>query len=84
MGEIKRELFRSGEVRVLVVCSPEVGEHPWVPLHLENALTSMGTSPYLNNSLLIFSILSHFVEKKYFHGNLGTYKIGNVPHNIHT
>jgi len=42
----------------------------------------MGTSPYLNNSLLIFSILSLFVEKKYFHGNLGTYKIGNVPYTI--
>jgi hypothetical protein len=32
-----------------------------------------------NNSLLMFSLLSHFIEKKYFHGNMGTYKIGGAP-----
>jgi hypothetical protein len=30
-----------------------------------------GTSPYINNSLFISSFLSHFLEKKYFHGNVG-------------
>jgi hypothetical protein len=25
------------------------------------------------------SLLSHFIEKKYFHGNMGTYKIGGTP-----
>jgi hypothetical protein len=39
----------------------------------------MGTSAYINNSLSISSLLSHFVEKKYFHGNMGTYKIGELP-----
>jgi hypothetical protein len=29
--------------------------------------------------LFISSLLSHFVEKKYFHGNMGTYKIGGAP-----
>jgi hypothetical protein len=38
-----------------------------------------GTSPSINNSLLISSFLSHFVEKKYFHRNMGTYKIGELP-----
>jgi hypothetical protein len=33
--------------------------------------------PYLNNSLLISSLLlSWLVEKEYFHGNMKTYKIG--------
>jgi hypothetical protein len=40
---------------------------------------STRTSPYVNNSLFISSLLSHFVEKKYFHGNMGTYKIGGAP-----
>jgi hypothetical protein len=44
----------------------------------ENAL-SMGNSPYINNSLFISSFFSHFLEKKYFHGNVGTYKIGGDP-----
>jgi hypothetical protein len=39
----------------------------------------VGTSTYINNSLFISSLLSHFVEKKYFHGNMGTYKIGELP-----
>jgi hypothetical protein len=39
----------------------------------------MGTSPYVNNSIFISSLLSHFLEKKYFHGNVGTYKIGGDP-----
>jgi hypothetical protein len=42
--------------------------------------TSTGTSPCVNNSLFISSLLSHFVEKKYFHGNMQTYKIwGGLP-----
>jgi hypothetical protein len=39
----------------------------------------MGTSPYVNNSVFISLPFSHFIEKKYFHGNMGTYKIGGVP-----
>jgi hypothetical protein len=38
-----------------------------------------GTSLYVNNSLFISSLPSPFVEKKYFHGNVGTYKIGGAP-----
>jgi hypothetical protein len=41
---------------------------------------SMGTwerwrgsgEPYTNNSLFISSLLSNFIKKKYFHGNMGT------------
>jgi hypothetical protein len=46
---------------------------------------STGTSLYINNSLFTYyvlfisSLLSHFVEKKYFHGNMGTDKIGGAP-----
>jgi len=32
----------------------------------------MGTSPYVNNSLSISSLLSRFVGKNYFHGNVGS------------
>jgi hypothetical protein len=39
----------------------------------------MGTSPYVNNSLLISLVLSQFIEKKYVHGNMGTYKFGELP-----
>jgi hypothetical protein len=39
----------------------------------------METSPYVNNSLFISLLLSHFVKKKYFHGSMGTYKIGGSP-----
>jgi hypothetical protein len=39
----------------------------------------MGTSPFANNSLLISWLLSRFVEKKYFYGNVGTYEIGDLP-----
>jgi hypothetical protein len=39
----------------------------------------MGTSPYVNNSFLISSVLSQFIEKKYFYGNMGTYKFGELP-----
>jgi hypothetical protein len=38
----------------------------------------MRTSPCVNNSLLITSLLSYFIESKYFHGNMGTYKIGEL------
>jgi hypothetical protein len=36
-------------------------------------------SLYINNSLFISSLLSHFIETKYFHGNMGTYKIEGAP-----
>jgi hypothetical protein len=36
------------------------------------------TSPDVNNSLSISSLLSRFVGKKYFHGNVGTYEIGEL------
>jgi hypothetical protein len=49
-------------------CSQTLGEH-----------TSIGTSPYVNNSFLISLLLSHFVERKYFQRNMGTYKIGELP-----
>jgi hypothetical protein len=38
---------------------------------------SRGTSPYVYNSLFSL-LLSCFLEKKYFHGNVGTYKIGEL------
>jgi len=41
--------------------------------------TSIGSSPYVNNSLFISLLLSCFVEKKYFLGNVGTYmKLGEL------
>jgi hypothetical protein len=36
-------------------------------------------SPYINNYLFFSSFLSFFIKKKYFHGNMGTYKIGGIP-----
>jgi hypothetical protein len=36
-------------------------------------------TPYVNNSFFVSSLLSYFIEKKYFHGIMGTYKIGGVP-----
>jgi hypothetical protein len=33
----------------------------------------------LNNSLFVSSLFSHLVEKKYFHENMGTYKIEGAP-----
>jgi hypothetical protein len=39
----------------------------------------MRTSPYGNNPHTISWVLSCFIEKKYFHGNVGTYKIGGAP-----
>jgi hypothetical protein len=41
-------------------------------------IMSTGTSPYVNNSLFISSPF-RFIKRKYFHGNMGTYKIGGVP-----
>ncbi len=35
--------------------------------------------PYGNNSGLIFSILSCLLKKEYFHGNVRTYQIGELP-----
>jgi hypothetical protein len=40
---------------------------------------STRTSPYVNNSVFISLLLSHLIEKKYFHGNTGTYKTGGAP-----
>jgi hypothetical protein len=39
----------------------------------------MGTSSFANNSLLISWLVSRFVEKKYFCGNVGTHEIGELP-----
>jgi len=35
---------------------------------------SSGTSPGVDNSLFVSWLISRFVEKKYFYGNVGTYK----------
>jgi hypothetical protein len=42
---------------------------------------STGTPPLsINNTLFISSLLSRFIrKKKYFPGNMGTYKIGGAP-----
>ncbi len=42
--------------------------------------TSTRTSPYIT----ILFVFPHFVEKKYTHGNVGTYKIGGTPPSIIT
>jgi hypothetical protein len=77
--------FVVGEVPVQVL-SPEGGALESVsPRGCSQTLekcTSTGTSPCVNNSLFISSLLSHFVEKKYFHGNIETYKIGGISPSI--
>jgi hypothetical protein len=40
---------------------------------------SVGTSPHINNSLFISWLFSCSIKKKYFHRNVGTYKIGGAP-----
>jgi hypothetical protein len=65
-----------GEVLIRVY-SPEGGAQPRSQTSRE--CTSMGTSPYIKNSLFISLLLSCFTEKKYFHGNIKTYKIRGVP-----
>jgi hypothetical protein len=40
---------------------------------------SIGTSPYINNSLFISSLLSWSIEKEYLHGKMGTYEVGGAP-----
>jgi hypothetical protein len=43
---------------------------------------SMGTSLYINNSLFISSLLSHFVEKKYISMGMWEHiKLGEIPLN---
>jgi hypothetical protein len=45
----------------------------------------MGTWEHikLTNSLFLFPcFFTHFVEEKYFHGNMGTYQIGRASPNI--
>jgi hypothetical protein len=37
-GNQKRELFMLWEDLPIFVCSPEIWEHPWVPLPQENTL----------------------------------------------
>jgi hypothetical protein len=57
------------------VCSPEGGSLKDVSMRVFPNLRR--TEEYRNlpswNSVFIFSVLSHFIEKKYFHGNVGTY-----------
>jgi hypothetical protein len=54
-------------------------------VYIEPNIKPTNISPYINNPLFTYyilfisSLLSHFVEKKYFHGNMGTYKIGGAP-----
>jgi hypothetical protein len=38
-----------------------------------------GNLPLCKQLSFYFLLLSHFIEKKYFHGNMGTYKIGGTP-----
>jgi hypothetical protein len=61
------------------VCSLEGGApEGGVPKPQENA--RVWEPPLnINNSLLISSLFSCFIEKKYLHGNVGTYKIGEFP-----
>jgi hypothetical protein len=40
---------------------------------------NIGTSPYINNPLFISLLFFRFLKTKYFHRNLGTYKIGGAP-----
>ncbi len=42
---------------------------------------SMGASPYITTLFLFphFFPVLYLVEKKYFHGNVRTYKIGGTP-----
>jgi hypothetical protein len=39
---------------------------------------TIGTCHYVNNSLSISKLLSHFIDKGNFHRNVGTYKIGGA------
>jgi len=66
---LKCVLLREGHLRTWAQrCSQTSGER-----------TSTRTSPYINNSIFTSSLLYYFIEKKYFHGNVGTYKIGELP-----
>jgi hypothetical protein len=69
---IRVVLLREGHLRACAQgCSPTSGEH-----------MSMRTSPYVNNSLFISLLPSHLEEKKYFHRNMGTYKIREAPSSV--
>jgi len=64
------------------VCSLEGGAPMGVSLRMFPNVRRecMSTwTPYVNNSSFVSSLLSYFIEKKYFHGIMGTYKIGGVP-----
>jgi len=50
------------------------GSGTWGCFWTSGEHTSTGTSLYINNSLLISSLLSCFAKEKYFHGNVGTDK----------
>jgi hypothetical protein len=61
------------------VGSPERGALKGMSPRVFPNLKYRNTSPSVSNSLFISSFLSHFIEKSYFHGNVGTYKIGGAP-----
>jgi hypothetical protein len=78
----KRDTKVVGEVQ-LRVCSPEGRAPEGVSLRVfpnlkENAQV-WEPSPSVNNSLFVSSLFPHFAKKKYFHENVGTYKIGGAP-----
>ncbi len=53
------------------MCSPEGAVPKGLPKPQENTLIKQLPFYFLASSC--------FVEKKYFHGNVGTYKIGGAP-----
>jgi hypothetical protein len=62
--------------------SPERGALMGVnPRVFPNLRRTHGTSLYVINSLFIAFLLPHLVEKKYFHGNVGTHNNRDSWHN---
>jgi len=63
-----------------VAVGPIYGSHPIGLLYFSLDLGPQSPSNAEKyNSLLISSLFSHFIENKYLHGNMGTYKIGELP-----
>jgi hypothetical protein len=64
-----------GEIPVLVQSLEEGALEGVSPRVFPNLRGTHGTSPYVSNSLFILLplLLSYSVEKKYFHGNVGTH-----------